>query len=100
MIKIALILVLFLALLAAAFATRPSQQSFEDFYAQQAAKGQQGVVRQTLGDAIGREYAKSFTYNDHYLWVDVQKDGKTAFTGAFSHWFLRDASAAKPSAGS
>jgi hypothetical protein len=77
------------------FVTKPSQKSFEDFYAQQATKGESGFGAM-IGDAAAREYAKTFTYNDRYLWVDVTKDGKTAFTGAAGHWMPRDTSVAKP----
>ena len=91
-----LCLILALLLTGTLFLTRPSQKSFEDFYADQASSGQKGLLGQIFGDAAAREYAKTFTYTDRVLWVTVSKDGKTAFTGVAGHWVPRDLSVAKP----
>ncbi len=95
MIKSLIILVLLIIAVGGAALSKPSQASFQDFYAAQAGSG--GGVKGELESMAAKEYAKTFTYNDHIVYSDVSKDGKVVFTGVFSHWFTRDANAAKPS---
>jgi hypothetical protein len=95
--KFMLIIVLLIALAAAAFFTRPSQAAFQDYYVAQATAGDSGLLKTTLDKTVATQYAKNaFTFNDHLLYVTVTKDGATVFTGAFGHWFVKDANAAKP----
>lgn len=96
MIKTLLILVLSVALLAAAFFTRPSQADFSEYVTKQFGAASSG---NTLERIFGKSRAEAFlddcTFQDRYLWVEVQRDGQTIYTGAFDHWFERDA-LAKP----
>ena len=86
--KTFLIVILSLALMAAAFFTRPSEASFRQH------------VRNVMGapsgggdgqPALVMESTDSFLdgceFKDRYLWVSVVRDGQTLYTGAFAHWF-------------
>ena len=95
MIKSLIILVLLLVCLAGAALSCPSQDSFLSFYADRAAADHPGVLGSVEKQAYA-EYAKSYTFQNNILWATESKNGKVVFTGAFSHWFTRDAVAAKP----
>jgi hypothetical protein len=95
MIKSLIILVLLVIAGGGAAISKPSQSSFQDYYASYAAAGA-GGIRGSLEAAAAKEYAQTFTYQDKIFWANVTKDGTTAFTGAFGHWFVRDQAAAKP----
>ncbi|HEY8668128.1 MAG TPA: hypothetical protein VIL86_15880 [Tepidisphaeraceae bacterium] len=87
--KTSIILVLLVALAAAAFFTRPSETSFKDYIAAQNQSQGAGILK-----TLGREWkAQSLLseckYQDKYLWVEEQVDGKPAYVGAFSHWFKK-----------
>jgi hypothetical protein len=95
MIKSLIILVLLVIAGGGAAISKPSQASFQDYYAASATAGA-GGIKGTLEAAAAKEYAQTFTYQDKIFWANVTKDGKTVFTGAFAHWFVRDQAAAKP----
>jgi hypothetical protein len=82
-----IILILSVALLAAAFFTRPSQQDFKRFVVQHKTQNDNNVISKVVDQAVAEHFADGCTYRDNYLWTSVQRDGKTLFTGAFSHWF-------------
>jgi hypothetical protein len=42
-------------------------------------------------------FAETCDFKDRLLWVDVQRDGKTIYTGAFAHWFTFASGDGKPS---
>jgi hypothetical protein len=96
MIKSLIILILLVIAVGGAALSKPSQASFNDFYAAQASSGG-GLLKGTLESMAAKEYARTFTYKDHIVYSDVSKDGKVVFTGVFAHWFVRDQAAAKPS---
>jgi hypothetical protein len=95
MIKSFIILVLLAIAGGGAAISKPSQASFADFYANYAAAGA-GGIKGTIEAAAAKEYAQTYTYQDKIFWASVTKDGKTVFTGAFAHWWVRDETAAKP----
>jgi len=81
-----LILVLSLALLAAAFATRPGKREFVLHLLDSSGSGSGwngGAV-----DSADR-FARSVAFRDRWLWTDVEKDGKVIYTGLFAHWVPR-----------
>lgn len=84
-----IILVLFIGLLAAAYFTRPSQADFDRYVTAQRTSGQSGVLKVAWAQLQADQFARTCTFNDRYLWVDVQQNGKTIYTGAFGHWFNR-----------
>ena len=45
------------------------------------------TAQASIDKSIAQSFADTCTIKDHYLWVNVEKDGKTVFTGAFAHWF-------------
>lgn len=87
--KTFIILVLSVALLAAAFFTRPSQADFGRYLTDQKTAGQAGLVKVGLAQFQADQFAQSCRFNDRLLWVDVQRNGQTVYTGAFGHWFNR-----------
>jgi hypothetical protein len=87
--KSALIFVLAVALGAAAFFTRPSQGDFQRFITDQSTRGDAGVLKTGWDQLKADQFVKNCTFNDRLLWVDVQQNGKTVYSGAFSHWFSR-----------
>jgi hypothetical protein len=94
-----LIIVLSLALAAAAFATRPSEPQFRVYLkggdpasAAAAAVAERGTAGQKIFKILGRlggeePQARDYTFRDCYLWVDVQREGRTVYVGAFAHYF-------------
>lgn len=105
MVKNAIILVLLAALAAAAFVTRPSDRDFRSLLANDSPPAARRVtdVKSALKDIListaagglggATDQQDGLDYKDRWLWVDVQRDGKTLYTGAFGHWFKRSAAA-------
>ena len=87
--KTFIILVLFVALLAAAFFTRPDQHDFKSFIVKQQTRNDTNDIKKAIDQQIAEKYADHVQFKDRFLWVDVQHDGKTIYTGAFAHWFNR-----------
>ena len=77
-----IILVLLAALSAAAFFTRPSEASFRDMMAQKSTSDDTHVLSRFFDQVRGKTLADGCVFNDRLLYVSVQKDGKTAYTGA------------------
>lgn len=83
--KTLIILILFAALIAVAHFTRPSERSFQTAITQNL---QDRAAAEGSHKSIDTEaFLKDLTYKDRFLWVDVQRDGRTLYTGAFAHWF-------------
>src|SRR4051812_982514 len=87
-----------LTLLAAAVFTRPSAASFRDFVTGAESRVAPSVALPgPAGGAISgsdaQHYLDGCTVSDRILWVDVSRDGKTIYTGAFGHWFGHAAAA-------
>ena len=89
MLKSIAILVLLLALLAAAFFTRPSRASFDGMIRQKMTDDPGNILEKFFLDRRIKSYLDSCKYEDRYLWVDVTRDGQTIYTGVFNHWFER-----------
>lgn len=87
--KTMIILILLLALAAAAFFTRPSEDSFKQYILDQKTSGDSNPIKQIVDEGRAQQFLDQCTLHDRLLWVDVQQDGKTIYTGAFSHWFDR-----------
>ena len=103
--KNVLIVILTMALSAAAFLTRPTEDDFSDFVRQSAPKEEKPAPKRTSrlargprdrdrerdrdrkGDR-GREnpLAKA-VFLDRVFWVEVRMDGKTVYAGCFNHWW-------------
>jgi hypothetical protein len=82
-----LIILLMAGLASAAHFTRPSEASFEAVVnTQMRAKAKNIFAKIFVGGKIDG-YLDDCTYRDRYLWVDVVKDDKTVYCGAFGHWF-------------
>ena len=89
--KSILILILSLALASAAFFTRPTRADFKNYIVQQGTKGDGNVFAKGWDEYQAKNFADNCDFKDRFLWVDVQKDGQSVYTGAFSHWFDRAA---------
>ena len=89
MVKRLLIVVLSLALLGAAAATRPSEASFQSLVRQRMSEGADGFFDKLLLGGRIDGYLRGCVYRNRVLWADVEKDGRTIYTGAFGHWFER-----------
>ena len=94
MIKSLIILALLLLLIAGAFLSRPSAESLRPYLQQKMSaptggSGVGGVVQGWRNDAQRDAYMKSLTFRNRLLWMDVQRDGQTVYTGAFAHWWQR-----------
>ena len=85
--KSLIIFVLSMALLAAAFFTRPTQADFNRYVTAQKTSGQTNVLKAGFEQFQADQFTQSCTLNDRLLWVDVQRNGRTIYTGAFGHWF-------------
>lgn len=85
--KSAIIFLLLLALGAAAFFTKPSQADFKQYIVNQKTGSDKGLLKVGWDQLQADQFVNSCTFNNRFFWVDVQKDGKTVYTGAFAHWF-------------
>jgi hypothetical protein len=85
--KTLVILILVVVLCGGAFLSRPNQQQFKAYLTNQYAKGSTNPLSQFLSGARADQFIRGSEFKDRLLWVDVQKDGKTVYTGAFSTWF-------------
>jgi hypothetical protein len=85
--KTLLIVILALLLCGGAFLSRPNQQQFKAYLTSRYAKGSTNPVSHFLSGAYADQFIRESEFKDRLLWVDVQKDGKTVYTGAFSTWF-------------
>lgn len=85
--KTLLILFLTAALAAAAFFTRPAKREFVmyvlDTHVPRGLGGNSAVEQ-------ADQLVKGLTFKDRFLWTEAQRDGKTLYYGAFSHWFSTD----------
>jgi hypothetical protein len=84
-----IIIVLLVALGAAAYFTRPSKEQFADYIVQQSTKGDTNVFSAGWDKMRAESFVDGIDFKDRLLWVDVQQNGQTIYTGAFSHWFNR-----------
>ena len=92
MIKTFLILLLSLALVAAAFFTRPSEKDFRELVIEHVgANSSASSIDHLFNRGRAEAFLATCEFQDRYLWVEVRRDGQTEFTGAFAHWFNRAA---------
>ena len=89
MIKSLVILALLVALLAAAFFTRPSEASYQQLVREKMTADAGNFFEKLLLDRRINGYLDDCEFHDRYLWVDVTRDRQTIYTGAFNHWFER-----------
>lgn len=82
-----IILALFVGLGAAAYFTRPNQAEFTQYIVDQSTSDDHNIFSKGWDSARARSFADSCTFADHYLWVNVNKNGKTLYSGGFGHWF-------------
>lgn len=85
--KTALIVVLFVALLAAAFISRPAPADFKRFITDQTTGADTNALKVGWDQYKADQYVQHCAFSDRLLWVDVRQDGKTIYTGALGHWF-------------
>jgi hypothetical protein len=95
--KTFLIVLLSAALLAAAVFTCPDVQNFRDQLARSRTPGDATNFRRAMSEMEAGAFADTCTFQDRLLWVDVQRNGKTIYTGAFAHWFKYGSAEGKPS---
>ncbi len=87
MIKSLLVVLLLLVLAAGAALSRPSEQSFENWYRANAQPPKQNVIEKIFsGDPLDH-YLKECTYKNRIFWAEVDYNGQSAYTGVFSHWW-------------
>lgn len=87
--KSAIIFVLLLALSAAAFFTRPSEADFKRYIVEKQTQGDTNTLKVGWDQYQADQFVKHCTVSSRLFWTDVKQDGKTIYTGAFSHWFNR-----------
>jgi len=85
--KTLLIFILGLALAAGSFLSRPPQKSFSEYLSAKAGQGDAGAVAQVVKKGAAELDAKTYEYQDHYLWSTEDRNGKTVYVGVFSQWF-------------
>ena len=87
--KSAIIFVLLLALAAAAFFTRPSEADFKRYIVETQTQGDSNVLKAGWDQYQADQFVQHCTVSNRLFWTNVTQDGKTIYTGAFSHWFNR-----------
>jgi hypothetical protein len=95
--KTFLIVLLTAALLGAALFTRPDEQNFRDHLARSRSPKDATNFRKAMAKMEADAFADTCDFKDRLLWVDVQRDGKTIYTGAFAHWLKYASEEATPS---
>ena len=85
--KTLIILILAAALLAGASLSRPSENDFRAFHSAAGPVIPIQPARKTLRGYLDGQLSKSCTFKNDVVCTQVQKDGKTVYTGAFSHWW-------------
>ena len=90
--KTFLIFLLGVLLLASAVFTRPSEVSLRDYLTDAPSRTRPSVTLPgppggPLSESETDAFLAGCTISDRILWVSVQKDGRTLYTGAFAHWF-------------
>src|SRR5438477_203019 len=85
--KTLIIVVLLVALGTGAALSRPSEASFQAMYKTKADSEAKGLVEKVFEGSKTENYLKHCTYKNRIFWADVEHDGQTIYTGAFSHWF-------------
>ncbi len=88
--KSLLILILTVALLGGAALSRPTENDFKSFVKHQAEATQSSFLGKFGVDVWADNYIKSCTFKNDVVCTVVQKDGKTIYTGVFSHWWGND----------
>lgn len=97
MIKSLVILALLVLIVVGAALSRPSEESFQSWYRQQASAQQGGnVLQQVIGQGLAEMALKDYQYHNYILWSDETRNGQTAYVGAFSHWFSQSGAATTP----
>jgi hypothetical protein len=84
-----IIVILVVALAAAAYFTRPSKADFQNYVVAKSTSGDTNFFSAGWDKMQAENFANSVNISDKLLWVDVQQDGTTIYTGAFGHWFNR-----------
>ncbi len=86
-IKSLLVVLLLLVLAARAALSRPSEQSFENWYRAKREPPKQNVIEKIFnGDPVDH-YLKECTYKNRIFWAEVDYKGEPTYTGVFSHWW-------------
>ena len=89
MIKTLVIVALLVVLGLGMMLTRPSEQSFKDWYHARAQTQSGNFIEKLFKGGSINAYLDNCTYKNRLLWADVEKDGQTVYSGAFNHWFAR-----------
>lgn len=92
--KTFLIAILAILLIAAAAVTRPGKREFMLYLLDQRVPPSGSWTAADLEAAD--KTAHTVTIKNRILWTDVQQDGKTLYTGLFSHWVARSPQAELP----
>jgi hypothetical protein len=80
--KTLIILVQTLVLVIAAWFTRPAREDFDRYLSRHGS-----TELQIANGAREKASANQGEFRDRWLWVEVSKDGKVVYVGAFAHWF-------------
>jgi len=88
--KSAIIFLLLVALLGGAALSKPNEDDFKRFIVAKTTQGDSNLIKAGWDQYQADEFVKKCTFNNRILWTSVQQDGKTIYTGVFSHWFNRD----------
>ena len=92
--KTLLILILSIVAAGGAWLSKPSEQSFRQMVRKKAES--QPKDDRTVIDVIFKkkdkteQFLSDVTFKDRVLWVTVEKEGKTLYTGVFNTWFPSD----------
>ena len=81
-----LIIVLALAVIAAAFFTRPDRAEFERYVRERHRPQAGNPIDAVVKNLAVRGEVDGIEYKDFYLWTVIRKAGKTLYTGVFDHW--------------
>ena len=89
--KSLLILILVVALAAAAYFTRPTEEDFHRWFKAHAADStSKNWLEKAIGGIGVDYYLDHCTYQNNYLWANIVHDGTVVYSGAFAHWFQRN----------
>lgn len=91
MIKTLIIVALVIVLVGGMALSRPSEASFKSWYRERVKAESGNFFQKLLKEGSIEAYLKSCEYKNRVLWADIEKDGKTVYSGAFATWFAHGA---------
>ncbi len=88
--KSLIILILVAVLVGGSYLSKPSEKDFREMIKKKMEGQKDDMLTMILSKGSSDRFCDSCTYKDRFLWLTVEHEGKTIYTGAFNSWFASD----------